>query len=211
MTTQTTQSHAPGDWLASDGNWYPPQGQSPPPPSTPKKKRHTARWVVMAAVIVVIGAAVASSSNKKSTNSSPAASNGGTPSAAAAAHKIGDTATTSGWQVTVYAVADPWTAANQLDTPPVGTRYVQVDFQIRNTKSTQQPFSSLLALKLIDSTNRSYTEAITTAQPGPPDGEVPAGQAVRGFVTFAVPTGTTGLVLQVQGSLTAAGAQFQLS
>jgi hypothetical protein len=113
--------------------------------------------------------------------------------------------------VTVYGVQDPWSSSNQFETPKTGNRYVRVDVQVRNTKSSQQTWSSLAGFKVLDSANRSYTEAIVTDQPGPPEGQVAGGQAVRGFVTFEVPTATTGLVMLIQGSITAAGSRFQLS
>jgi hypothetical protein len=106
---------------------------------------------------------------------------------------------------------DPWTSTNSFETPTAGNRFVQVDTQVRNTKSSQQAWSSLLQFKLLDSANRSYTENPTTAQPPAPDGQVAGGEALRGFVTFQVPTSATGLVFVAQGSITAAGAKFSLS
>jgi hypothetical protein len=106
---------------------------------------------------------------------------------------------------------DPWTSTNQFETPTAGNRYVQVDTQVRNTKSSQESWSSLLGFKLLDSANRSYTESPVSTQPGPPEGQVAGGEALRGFVTFQVPTDATGLIFVVQGSITAAGAKFALS
>jgi hypothetical protein len=88
---------------------------------------------------------------------------------------------------------------------------VQIDVQVHNTKSSQEAWSSLLQFKLLDSTNRSYTEALVSTQPGPPDGQVAGGESLRGYVTYEVPTTAAGLVLQVQGSFTAGGAKFKLS
>lgn len=53
--------HPPGWWQASDGNWYPPQGQTqaqPPPGQTPQqaKKGGCLKWAGIAlAALVVIG------------------------------------------------------------------------------------------------------------------------------------------------------------
>lgn len=201
-----------GYWQASDGNWYPPPAPPPAPgPAAqrpPKKKSHKFRWTLLGlvAAIIVIVAVVASSggSTKKTSGVTP-----GAP--ASATYKVGDTATTSGWQVTVYSAKDPWTSTNQFDVAKAGYRYVQVDVQVLNTKSTQEAFSSLMGFKLFDSANHSFTEALVSTQPGPPDGTVPAHGAMRGLVTFEVPTSSTGLILQVQGSLTAAGSRFALS
>jgi hypothetical protein len=156
-------------------------------------------------IIIIIASSSGGGSSKK------AATTPGAKSAPTAVYKVGDTAKTSGWQVTVYGAKDPWTPTNQFDSPAAGNRYVQVDVQVVNTKSSQETFSSLMAFKLFDSANRSFDETLVSTQPGAPDGTVPAHGALRGFVTFEVPTSSTGLVFQVQGSLTAAGSQFKLS
>jgi hypothetical protein len=173
-------------------------------------------FVVIAGIsLVAVGCG---SSTKKS--ASPPTSSGSTSStarsattakSASAPYKVGDTAKTSGWEVTVFGVKDPWTSTNSYETPTAGDRYVQVDVQVHNTRSSQQTWSSLAGFKLLDSLNRSYTEAITSAQPGPPDGQVAGGESLRGFVTYQVPTDATGLIFVAQGSFTAAGAKFALS
>jgi hypothetical protein len=55
-----------------------------------------------------------------------------------------------------------------------------VDVQEANRSSTQQTLSSTLGY-LLDSSNRQYDLALTTIKPGPPEGEIPPGEAVRGF------------------------------
>lgn len=158
----------------------------------------------MAALIIigVVASSVGNGGNKSNTQ--------GATTVPSVPYKVGDTATTSGWQVTVYSAKDPWISGNGMDTPAAGNRYVQVDVQVVNTTSSQEPFSSIMAFKLFDSTNRAFTEALVSTQPGPPDGTVPAHAAQRGFVTFEVPTASKGLVFQVQGSLTAAGSRFAI-
>jgi hypothetical protein len=207
LQTNPETPPAPGYWMASDGRWYPPSPAPASPPS--KKKSHKMRWTVLGVVAVIIIIIVAAGSGGGS--SKKAATTPRAPSAPTAVYKVGDTATTSGWQVTVYGAKDPWTSTNQFDSAAPSSRYVQVDVQVVNTKSSQEIFSSLMAFKLLDSANHSYTEALVSTQPGAPDGTVPAHGALRGFVTFEIPTSSTGLVLQVQGSLTAAGSEFALS
>ena len=51
----------------------------------------------------------------------------------AASYKIGDSAKTSSYQVTVYAVKDPATSTNQFDVPQAGDRYVRL--QIKEVNS----------------------------------------------------------------------------
>lgn len=45
----TTEQPAPGWWLASDGNWYPPELAPQPEPDAPKKRR---RWPLVVVGVV---------------------------------------------------------------------------------------------------------------------------------------------------------------
>src|SRR5438128_11676071 len=119
-------SQGPGWWQASDGKWYPPQATpgpatAPPPQPVPgqapaPKKRgrgclYSVVGLIALIVIIVVIAAVAGggggNSNKTaSPNSAPdnnSASNTTTAAASSGAlYKIGETAQTSGLDVTVY-------------------------------------------------------------------------------------------------------------
>jgi hypothetical protein len=123
---------------------------------------------------------------------------------------VGDTAKTGDFEVTVYGFKDPQ-APGQFDKPAGGSHFVSVDVQVANKGSKQQVFSSVIGFHLLDNGNRQYDEQIASSvKPGPPEGQVAAGEAVRGFVVFEVPDGSKGLRLRVQGNLTASGAFFTL-
>lgn len=126
-------------------------------------------------------------------------------------YKIGDTAKTGDFDVTVYGIKDPQTTTNQFDKPVAGNRFVSVDVQIANKGSQQQTFSSFIGFHLVDSANRQYDLKLTTVEPKAPEGQIPAGGAIRGLAVFEVPEGTTGLRLRVQGNFTASGAFFSLA
>ena len=175
---------------------------------------------VMVAVAVALGGC---SSSSKSTVSSGTTASGGTSAATAAAttaknssggtYKVGDTAKTSNFQVTVYGFKDPYAPSESAFNAPAGQHFVTVDVQVTNLDSSKaQSFSSLAGFHLLDSANHQYDETIVPGlSPTAPEGEIPAGGSVRGFVAFQAPDGTTGLRFRVQGSLTAAGAIFSLS
>ena len=135
------------------------------------------------------------------------------PAAGAKTYKIGQTAKTSDFKVTVFGIQEPWVSTNQFDTPDPGTHYVAVDVQLKNTESEQQTFSSLLGYHLLDSKNRQYDVGFGCIglEPGAPEGEMPPKLPIRGFVCFQVPDGSTKLKLRVQGSITAAGSLFRLT
>ncbi len=216
----STQAQGPGWWQASDGKWYPPQPASPPagygasPTPAAQRKRHGCLYAalgvaaVVILIVVVAVVAIGSAAKKVSTN----AQNGNLGGAAPAAqYKVGDTASTGSFRVTVFGVKDPQPPLNQFDTPRAGDHYVAVDVQISNPGTDQKSFSSLLGLHLLDSLNHQYSETIISGlAPGSPDGQIAGGQSVRGFVGFEVPDGTVGLKLRAQGGLTSAGAVFNL-
>jgi hypothetical protein len=127
------------------------------------------------------------------------------------AYKVGDTARSAGWKVTLFGFKDP------LDAPPdhppdPGDHYVSVDLQITNPSSKDVSFNVHGAFQLLDSANHQYGDTfLVWLDPGEPIGGIDAGQSLRGNVAFEVPDGTTGLRLRVRGDETAAGAVFALS
>jgi hypothetical protein len=211
--SQAPPAAPPGSWQASDGNWYPPQGSQQPPPA--KKRGHGCLYAMLGAaglvvVLIIIIAVVAVSATKKVSKTASSGNLGGPPPAAS--YKVGDTAKTSNYQVTVYGAKNPQPPANSLFPPQAGSHFVSVDVQVTNTLKDQQAFSSLLAFHLLDSVNHQFDESVTAGlTPGAPDGQIAGGQSIRGLVVFEVPDGTTGLKLRVQGSITAGGAVFALS
>ena len=245
-------SPGPGWWLASDGNWYPPQSSplpphnppaptppryAPPPPYAPTpppfapapyyppwagpppqpaRRVHGCVWAILAALAVTIVAFVALViallvvGHKVRHNFDTSGSLAGPPPPAR--YTVGQTGRSSGFDFTVHAVKAPFSAPGDYALPTAGYEYVQVDVEVKNTRSSSQEFSSLLAFHLYDADGRSYGEAIVAGiQPTPPDGPIGPAQSVRGFAMFEVPTTATKLRLRCQGSLTASGAVFTLT
>lgn len=135
---------------------------------------------------------------------------GGAPPSAQ--YTVGQTASSGSFDFTVYSVEVPFEAPDRF-APAAGHEYVQVDVRVQNkSKSNQADFSSEVGFHLLDSVNHQYDATIVPGvDPAAPDGQIAAGQAVRGFVMFEVPQGTSGLKLRCQGNLTAAGAVFSLT
>jgi hypothetical protein len=226
-------SQGPGWWVASDGKWYPPQatpgtvtpplsqpvpGQAPAPKKRGRGCLYGVLGVLALIVIIIVIAALTGNGDKSPNGASPttlestsAPGNTTAPGSPGARYKIGDTAKTGDFEVTVYGAKDPQPSTSQFSTPSSGSHFVSADVQITNPGTAQRSFSSLLGFHLLDSVNRQYDENITSGvTPGAPEGEIAGGQSIRGFVVFEVPDGTTGLKLRVQGGLTAAGAVFSL-
>jgi hypothetical protein len=137
------------------------------------------------------GSAAAKSSAAAPSSSAPAAS--GT-------FKVGQQVKVGSFTVTVHKVTFPYTS--DLDTPDAGKAYVLLDVEVANNSSSKQTFSSLMQFGLKDSTNVSYTETIAVGADGQvPDGDIPAGQSLRGPVAFEVPAGAKGLQLSFVSDL----------
>jgi hypothetical protein len=194
---------------------------SPPVPlpgADPPRKRRFPLWakIGIPVVLIIVIAAAAGGSKKKD---SPVASSNtaGTAQATTAkpasksSYAVGETARTGDFDVTVYGFKDPQASSNQFDKPKAGNHYVSVDVQVANKGTKQLTFSSIIGFHLVDGANRQFDEGLTSIKPGPPEGEIPAGEAVRGMVVFEVPDGSTGLRMRVQGNLTASGAFFTLT
>jgi Domain of unknown function (DUF4352) len=128
-----------------------------------------------------------------------------------AQYRVGDTGVSSGLAFTVYSFKYAFTAPLG-SAPPSGQQYVEVDVQVQNlSRAGQVTFSSSVSFHLLDGANHQYDETtVPGVNPASPAGDLAAGQALRGYVIFEVPTGTTRLELRCQGTVTSAGAVFAL-
>ena len=158
-------------------------------------------------IVVAAGAVIASGSSNtasKVNNGSTKTPSGSTT--APTAFKVGDEVKLGDWTVKVWAVTDPYTSTNQFLKPQAGFRWVSLDTEVKNAGKDSKAVSSLLCFKVQDATNREYDESITSGvNPGPPDGDIPAGQSKRGNVVFEVPTLATGLKLNFKCDLFSSG------
>jgi Domain of unknown function (DUF4352) len=175
------------------------------------KKRRRWPWILLA-LLVIGGVASAAAKPKTSTTAtSPATPQATAPAVApAAALGVGSTDTTSGLQVTLIAVTDPWVSTNQFEQPSAGNRYVATELSIVNTTASTQSFSTLLGLEVVDSLGQHWNPAFAGFNLPQLDASLAPGAMVRGSQVFDVPTGSTGLSLVVTGSLTATGITFLL-
>lgn len=202
----------------------PPRQPAPAPPPSPAvaapgpRKRRVPLWVKIAAPVALVVAIAASSGEDPATDvqvSGPAPTSEASPAPAATPsgdRPVGATAKTGNLEVTVFGVTDPQPAPNRFEQPQAGFRFISVDVQVTNKSNRQERFSSLFGFSVLDGANRKYDpEFLSSVTPGAPEGEIPPGEAIRGFVVFEVPESATGLRFRVQGNITAAGAFFKLS
>jgi hypothetical protein len=176
-------------------------------------------FLFMGVCIAVIGAgankAAKDLATQSTTGESTAQPSGTSPAGTAPAtktsYKVGETARTGDFEVTLYTFTDPQPMTNQFDKAKAGNHYLAADVQIANKGPKALTFSSIVGFHVVDAANRQYDIAFTSLKPGAPEGQIPAGEALRGLAVFEVPDGTTGLRLRVQGSLTASGAFFALN
>jgi hypothetical protein len=193
-----------------------------PPAGYKLKKKRRWPWVLLAVIVLfVIGAAINGTAEEEpgeqpdASNSQPAAAAADSSAEAPAADSsgpltVGSTDNTSGFDVTLLQVVDPWTSTNQFESPDAGNRFLAVELNMVNTTDEIRPFSTLLGLEIIDSLGQRWNPAFAGFDLPQLGGDVAPGENIRGWQVFEVPADATGLRLKVLGSLTASGIKFQL-
>lgn len=176
-----------------------------------RKKRW---WALAVAVVLVIAIAAGGGDDDDAPETAATTANDGaaseTTSAPTDRYAVGDTATTSDFEVTLHSVEDPFDPADGFSTPAEGHRYVAVELEVRNLADEQRTFSTLAYTEILDSTNRAWDVELTGTNRPTVEGDMPAGDARRGWVVFEVGDDAAELRLRVKGSITASGAIFVL-
>lgn len=180
-------------------------------PAPPRPRRHRPRLVAVAAVV---GALVLATASTEDDEPARVDETGGTSESADAGagaqppvFAVGDLVELGDWRVRVHGVTDPVQSTNPVITPAPGNRWVAADVEVTNAGTEPQAVSSLVCFEVADDRNRSYTLAITAeAGSSPPDGEVAAGAARRGTLTYEVPADAAGLRLTFKCDLFSTGS-----
>ena len=171
------------------------------PAGQPTKRGGWPLWAKIAlpvAVLVAISAGLSSDDQPDATSDStpqPSATTEVPTTAVPRLYAIGDTAPTGDLEVTLHGFSDPQ-APGQVLRPQPGMHFVSVDVEVANRTPAPQTFSSLLGFRLLAGRNRQFDLTFNDITPGPPEGEIPAGRAIRGLVVFEVPDGVTGFRLR---------------
>lgn len=206
-TTPTTASdHATGPRHRAE-----PSGSTSAPPPRRRRRR---RVLAVAAVVAALVLATASTDENEPSrvDDAGATSEGGGDGAADEGAEpdvfaVGDLVELGDWQVQIHGVTDPVESSNEFLTPSPGNRWVAADVEVTNTGTEPQTVSSLMCFEIADDQNRSYTLTITgDAGSSPPDGEVAAGSARRGTLTYEVPDDAAGLRLSFKCDLFSTGS-----
>ncbi len=119
---------------------------------------------------------------------------------------VGDTVKLGDWKVKVNQVTDPYTPDNDFVTPAAGNRYVMVDAQVTNDSGKPQTVSSMMCFELRDDSSRKHSVTVTGDQASSLDGEVAAGDTLRGDLAFEVPDSAKNLQLQFKCNLFGSGS-----
>ena len=101
--------------------------------------------------------------------------------------KVGDVVKIGDWQVTVNSVKS--NPGGTYDTLKSGDDYLVVDATYENISTQSRTLSTLLQVGVKDSTGLKYTETVAASVTLTlPDGNVNAGDKVRGQLVWEVPT-----------------------
>lgn len=115
------------------------------------------------------------------------------PAAQTKTFKLGDIVRQGTLEAAAVSVQRSWVPDNQFETAKEGKRLAAVEFQLKNNGSKAEQISTLMQFKLKDATNAQYGAGFFAPDPKFPDGELAPGDTARGFVSFEIPQGSSGL------------------
>ncbi len=124
-------------------------------------------------------------------------------------YSIGETIIIGDFALTVNGVTFP--EGNDFNKPDDGKRFIIVDVTFDNVSGDSTNLSSAAQMTLKDSTGQKYNVDImaSVASGGStPDGELVAGEKLRGQVGYQVPIDSTGLVFVFDANIFGAGKVF---
>ena len=111
------------------------------------------------------------------------------------AFKVGDTVKIETLFITVNDVKP--VKGNEYFKPDKGNQFLMVDITLENKGTTSESISTLMQMWLKDPTGQRYKVSITAMSVSggtSPDGELAAGEKLKGQVAFEVPSNATGLL-----------------
>jgi hypothetical protein len=120
--------------------------------------------------------------------------------------KIGDIINIKDFNLAVLGWEEP--KGNEFAKPDEGKKFIAVELVIVNASKNSTSISSLAQMELKDSSGQKYAVdflASTAAGSKAPEGEIAAGEKVRGKVGFAVPVDAKGLIFVFDASLFGSG------
>jgi hypothetical protein len=122
---------------------------------------------------------------------------------------VGDLVQLDKFAVAVNEVTNP--PGDEYTKPDAGKKFVVVDVSVTNNDAGPAQISSVLQMKLKDSTGQVYDLdflASTVSGGTTPDGELAPGETIRGQVGFHVPESAAGLVFVFDADVWGAGKVF---
>jgi hypothetical protein len=173
------------------------------------------RFVIPLAVVVlgiIIGAANSGGDKNQDTSTAATGASGSTASTAPVSKvlHVGESDTTSGFQVTLLTVEAPFKRGPYEPAPDPDKAYIGVELQVKNNTNDTRTMSSLMGLEIRDAAGERFDITLVGTDRPQLDGDVPAGGLLKGWAVFEVPNSATGLQLHVAGSITASGIDYDL-
>ncbi|MGB0384160.1 MAG: DUF4352 domain-containing protein [Ardenticatenaceae bacterium] len=126
-----------------------------------------------------------------------------------AAYQVGDVISIDDIALVILGWNSP--KGDDFNKPKEGNKFLAVEVLIVNQGDAPTSISSLLQMKLKDETGQNYNVdllASTAAGSSAPDGELSAGERLRGMVGFQLPQDVTGLTFVFDPSVFGTGKVF---
>ncbi len=166
------------------------------------------------AVALALVATIGSGSSNEPAKVGDASGSSATEKAPVAAKtfKVGDKVKLGDYVFVVHKLTDPVKPTNEFLKPPAGKRWISVDAEVTNNAKTPQSVSSIICFDLRDSQKKKYSITVTGESTSSLDGEVAAGDSLRGDLEFEVPKAAKGLILNFKCDFLSTGtASVKLS
>jgi len=107
-------------------------------------------------------------------------------------YKIGDIVKIRDYIFTLNTFTDNVSSGNQFIAPKTGNKFIKLNLTIENTGKEKQSVSTIIQMYLKDKEGTKYTQTLIPDQKQV-DGELLAGDKIKGDLVYEVPKAVTGL------------------
>lgn len=107
-------------------------------------------------------------------------------------YKVGDTVEVDKHLVTLREFKDDVESENEFIKPDEGNKFIQIEMEIENQSDKKSNVSTILQMTLKDKDGIKYNQKSLGSSSGQLDGDLLAGDKVRGFISYEVPQDFSG-------------------
>ena len=165
------------------------------------KPFYTRIWFIILMTVILLGTLgnalggkTTTESNKLASSSSTSSSvNTSTETKLAGSYKVSDQIKTGDKTFTISNFKDNVSSGNEFIQPKSGNKFITLTMSITNNGKSKASISTLMGMYLKDSEGSKYNQTLMINTGKQLDGELLAGDTVKGDISYEVPIVATGL------------------